>query len=124
MGEQMRPVSQADTYMHFVGSMAVAHAWYVDVAMTPDDFTLPGAAYVDWSLAWTDSETGKRYTVRHTEIMRAVRTFIGSQPPKHASRDAIEECRNLVFRPDEVDFDANTADEILQCTAFGEVVYG
>lgn len=33
-------------------------------------------------------------------------------------------CRDLLFNPDEADFDSSDADEIIQVACFGKVVYG
>jgi hypothetical protein len=36
----------------------------------------------------------------------------------------VRECRNLIFDADEVDFDADSADQLLQVAVLGEIVFG
>lgn len=120
----MAAITHADTYTHFVGSGALSYPWYTQVRMTPDDWTLPDSAYQDWCLEWTDPESGQRHRVAHQDILRAVHRFAGDRPPAHATRAAVRECRNLLRRPDEVDFDAASADEVIQVAGLAEIVYG
>jgi hypothetical protein len=44
--------------------------------------------------------------------------------PEYASDALVRECRNLIFAADEIDFDANSADELLQVIVLGEIVFG
>lgn len=119
----MAGITHADTYTHFVGSGALSYPWYTTVSMTPDDWTLPDSAYQDWCLEWTDPDSGQRHRVTHDDILRAARLFAGAMPPVHATSAAVRECRNLLHRPDEVDFDANSADEVIQVAGLGQIVY-
>lgn len=121
----MKYRTQADTYNHIIGAMPLTCSWYEHVTLTPDDFTLDDTAYDGWSVEWYDRDEGKTFTVTHDDVMRAIRSMIRrTDRPQYVSDTAAREARNFLFNFDETDFDADTADQVLQVAAFGRVIYG
>lgn len=121
----MSAPSPMDTYMHIIGSCAMSHPWYRNVHddPVPNDplFDHPDL-WVGWSVSWTDDDTGKDHTVHHTVIMAAINKIATGDTS--ASGDAMAECLAFLDDPDSADFDAGTADEVIQTAAFGKVIYG
>lgn len=116
-------VTAQDTYDIFIGSGALAYSWYQDIA--------EGSTEADpWSVTFTeDGDNGPEgeHTISHKTVMRAVRRIASKDGAEiRALAPAVrKECQALVFKgPDDVDFDADMADQVLQVAAFGEVVYG
>jgi hypothetical protein len=116
-----------DTNSTFIGSGALSWDWYQEIDCTGGANTLEPSD--DWAVTFAlpseDEDTpGKRYTLDHRSIMRAVnmivRTDVKGVNPHGAVR---RECRAFLSDPDECDFDAATADCVMQVAAFGEVVY-
>lgn len=128
----MRKVTPAETLTHFFGAGAQAYSWYVTynlttvVADAEDSRSWDDAT--DWSCVFTmedpDADGTKRYTVTHADVMRAIRAISGKARPKHTSDACVRACKDMIFQTDEADFDAATADEVLQVAMFGQVVYG
>lgn len=122
----MPKITGQETYLMFIGSGALTWEWYSEVGVTgkdTDEWTLSfrdGAEYAD------QPEKGKQYKITHADVMRAVRKIadgkVGSLTPGNSA--TVRECRALIFKGvDETDFDAASADNVLQVAAFGEVVY-
>jgi hypothetical protein len=115
---------QTDTI--FLGSGADSYSWYWDATVRTDD--------TGWTFTFRDGaedeehpEQGKAYTLTHKDVMRAARKIVakGGQQTAKVSDECVRECRTLVFKdPEDCDFDADTADQVLQVAAFGAVVYG
>lgn len=121
--------TEKDTYDHIIGSGALTHSWYqqVQVSGVPaDPLSDDLVAYMGWSVSWLDEDSGKRFTVAHRSVLRAMSDMLKAKDkrPQYVSDAAARECRNFIFDRDETDFDAATADEVLQVCAFGKVVYG
>lgn len=112
-----------ETNLHIIGSGALGYAWYQVIdTHQPDDINAPEAAYADWSIKVKDTEEGDTYLINHCNIMRAIRrAATGSGKVSDACK---REAQNFIFRRDDTDFDADTADQIIQLATFGEVVYG
>lgn len=118
-------VTYQDTDDHFLGSGALDFCpWYNNISTTEATDT------ESWTLKFTDpedepadNESAKERTVTHTDIMRAVRLIASG---KMDVRDEYrKECLKFQFgRLDEVDFDAVSADVVIQVAAFGKVIYG
>lgn len=122
-------ITPQDTNMVFIGSGALSFPWYLEIATTGDANTLEPTD--DWSVTFAlpaeDEETpGKRYTLNHKAIMRAVSKIVhGGVRGIERTGTVREQCR--ILRRDgaeECDFDAGTADCVMQVAALGEVIYG
>jgi hypothetical protein len=130
MGNTMPKTTPEDTDVIFLGSGALTYAWYFSVAQERE----PGGPEGAWVLKFRDGaedeahpERGTEYRLTHADVMKAVRkiTGKGGQAAAKVSDECARECRTLIFNgPEDVDFDADTADQVLQVAAFGEVVYG
>ena len=113
------------TYDHMFGSGATSYSWWLGTKTTGVDMER-WKATDDWSVEVTadDGNDGETtVTVDHAAVLRAARQVI-KEPPKYASEALVRECKNLLFHADEADFDANSADELLQVLVLGGVVYG
>lgn len=126
----MTPPTEQDTFMHIIGSGALSHSWYTEVE-SADVFTDAASDkpedFVGWWVRWVDQEDNKQYTVDHGSVMGAMRRMMKAKDngrPEWVSDTASAECRHFLFDRDECDFDAETADEVIQVAAFGHVVYG
>jgi hypothetical protein len=114
-----------DTYDHMFGSGALSYSWWRGTKTTGVDGATRRASD-DWSIKVTceDGNDGEiTVTVDHATVLRAARKVIDS-PPKYGSSALVQECKHLIFDNDETDFDANSADELLQYICLGEVVFG
>jgi hypothetical protein len=127
MAKTMPKVTPQDTGDHFIGSGALSWEWWRVVEMHGIDH--PDNAD-DWRVVVEECYdgvlTGKRVTFDHASVMRAVR-LIAAGKAKGIDRDSVtgRECQALIFKgADATDFDASSADSVLQVAAFGEVIYG
>lgn len=124
----MSAPTHMDTYLHIIGSCAMQYGWYRDIAEsnTPDDdplFDHPDM-WVGWSVSWTDDDSGDSHTVDHAAIMSAMRKIMATDRPEFLTGTAVQACRDFMRDRDDADFDADTADQVIQVCAFGKVIYG
>jgi hypothetical protein len=122
-------VTAQDTYDHFIGSGALSYSWYQEVAIdgTGDAGDVTGNSWTLRFVETGDDGPGMSREVTHRGVMRAVRELASAKGSdvEHLSRSCRRECQALVFKgADEADFDAGTADEVIQYAALGEIVYG
>lgn len=100
----------------FLDSGALSCPWYNDVDIIEND--------AEWSLSFTDDNAV--WLVTHWTVLSAVRD-IATMGKGHPSMECMQNCLYMYAAGDAldlVDFDAATADEILQMAAFGEIIYG
>lgn len=114
----MNSATPQDTQDHMLGSGALSWDWWRNEVTVNADTP-------DWESVLTieGEDENISFTIRHSTIMRIARKIIRNKP-EYASDELVRQCRNLVFNADETDFDASSADELLQVTVFGKVVYG
>lgn len=116
------------TWDHFIGSGATSYPWYGVESHRPERD--------DWILRFraSDDETGRVYVLDHTRVMRTLvkcaRAYLrhvdGTALPawcQYVSVSTLREAYVFLADPDYADFDAASADEILQVAAFGKVIY-
>lgn len=136
----MNPATARDTADQIIGSGADTYDWYQgsEDAHVWDE---SGNAFDDWHVTYLmidaddpNTEPMQRIVLNHRVVMtwaryvldnkgKMLRTPTGTEYP--AWSKALErECSNLVFNADECDFDASSADELIQLAAYGEVVFG
>ena len=145
----MKTATPTDTCDLIMGSGATTYSWYEDIRDTHlYEAGGAGEAFDDWhcTLIMENPEEDGHLpvTVNHKEVMKWARHVIANkgkrllygkqgiwrvQVPLNTDRRAWSttlesECRNLIFDVDECDFDADSADELLQLIAYGEVVFG
>lgn len=131
----MSPVkapTQAHTYSDFMGSGALSYPWY-DV----DEYEEGDASNNGWRVTFQecddygpvtdDSGNPMMFTFDHASITRAVWLIVLTKDSTHprVSDECVKQCRNLLFKDhDDVDFDAWSADHVMQIATFGEIRYG
>jgi hypothetical protein len=104
------------TQDHMLGSGALTFSWWRSA-------DIQGMDTPDWQTVITceNGDGGETTTtVTHAVVMAAARKVLASRP-QYASDAFVRECRNL---GDEADFDACTADELLQFIVLGAIVFG
>jgi len=120
-------ITPQDTYSIFVGSGALSYPWYEMIAfnnMGEDIDPLD-----DWSVTFElpsefAENEGKRYTLSHALIMRTVHKIVrGAQKGISLNGEVRKECRAMLRDVEDCDFDAGTADCVLQAAAFDDVIY-
>lgn len=121
------------TWDHFIGSGALQYPWYgVESHDAPETDA--------WSLTFRDAEDpaegeeNRVYTLDHGRIMSAVcqlaRAYVARMEHNatvgdhDASTETTRQCCLFLADPDCADFDAITADEVMQVAAFGSIIYG
>lgn len=119
----MKTASYTDTFDHMIGSGALGYGWWrgVKIAGAPDAEATP-----EWAATITAEDgdgSDKVVTFGHKEVLAAARKVIES-PPEYGSSALLRECKHLIFDADETDFDANSADELLQFIVLGQIIYG
>lgn len=115
----IKTASPQDTFDHVFGSGATSYSWWLDIEITNADTP-------EWSARvrvedGNDSTVTK--TVDHATVLAAARKVI-KRAPMYSSTALVRECKNLIFDADNTDFDANSADELLQFIVLGEIVFG
>ncbi len=124
--------TREDIHDHIIGSGALTYSWYWEtlrykpVTFNDDDWNvtllMDDPEYPDETIsAYLDSETildMARNLVNDTGIGEH-----GESANYKVSQDCRRQCELLFEDPDEVDFDADTADQLIQCIAYGEVVF-
>ena len=111
-----------DTESIFIGSGALSYSWWEDTRLTHDYYEAKGYREAkSWCLDASVDDTW--VTITHERVMQAVRAIV--KDGHGATEVAVEECQHLLeFGPDDVDFDADTADQVLQVAALGKVIFG
>lgn len=120
-------ITPQETFSMFIGSGALSYPWYEEIAFnnTGDDIDPPD----DWSVTFElprefAENEGKRYTLNHKLIMRAVHKIVsGQQKGINPNGVVRQQCRIMLRDFEDCDFDAGTADCVLQAVAFDDVVY-
>jgi hypothetical protein len=128
----MKTATSKDTADMIMGSGFDQFSWWrgVDRWHVWDDNTEPFADWYACLLAedTEDEDRDVRVDINHRIVMRAARKIASmgadEMERKYISNACQRECRHLVFNPDECDFDAATADELVQYIAYGRVVCG
>lgn len=120
-------ITPQDTYSLFIGSGALSFPWYEMIAFNNigDDIDPPDNWSVTFELPREFAENeGKRYTLDHASIMRTVHRIVrGNQKGINPNGAVRKECRIMLKDVEDCDFDAGTADCVLQAVAFDDVPY-
>lgn len=74
--------------------------------------------------AWNGYYLSEGVVVTVEDIKRAIRKVAANDGERAWGRTFVNECRALIFDPDEADYDADTADLLVQIALFDEVRYG
>ncbi len=115
----IKSANYQDTFDIVIGSGSLSYEWWHRAEVWNEDTDI-------WAVRLTadsGNEGESTVVINHALVMKTARAIIESTP-KYASSALLRECRNLVFNSDEVDFDACSADELLQVMVLGEIVFG
>lgn len=122
-------ITGTDTWDYFIGSGALSYGWYDVESHRPEGD--------DWIVRFRDAtcpEDKRVYVLDHKRVMVALvkcaRAYLrhveGTPLPvwcKYVSVSTLREAYAFLADPDYADFDAASADQVLQVAAFGEVLY-
>lgn len=124
--------TQADTEMMIFGAGAEVYSWWVKIAADfehdADVHAPDGWTYRVWHMSADEEETVGPVVIDHETIMQAMRTIVDTMPLGY-STECFKNCARIVYAQtaddfDAVDFDAGTADEVLQVAVYGKVIFG
>jgi hypothetical protein len=132
---QLRKATPGDTLSHFMGAGATEYSWYrrVDLSATGPAVSADDIMTWDRATGWSavirvenpEADGSLTRTVGHAEVMAAARTIADpARRPKYVTAACVMSCKDLFRDLYMVDFDAATADEVLQVALYGEVVFG
>jgi predicted component of viral defense system (DUF524 family) len=129
----IRSATPQETFDHMLGSGATSYTWWVYVKMLK---VIEEGVSNDWEAELT-CENGEdattTTTINHESVMKAareiLRKYLSDEVELGRSVDqvphtVIRECAHLVFDADETDFDADSADCLLQLMVLGKIVFG
>jgi hypothetical protein len=131
MTKAMAKITPQDTNIHFVGSGALSYEWWSVVADTGDALGADPAD--DWSVTLQESqedpeeEPPPAFQLDHKALSKAVNTLARlakDKRPEFMSEETVRQCREFIKDPDDADFDADTADQVIQYALLGKIVYG
>lgn len=126
----MRKITPDDTATLFIGSGALSYPWYRVDDMHGVNLGLDVASADDWHVLLVHCDPDAdipiaEVRVDHRAIMRAIRKIVKGSTDIHPDSETGRACRVLLSRgADEADYDAITADSVIQIAAFGKVIYG
>lgn len=128
----MNQATWKDTFDHMFGSGATDYSWWGELIF--DGMQDNGYDPTEnWSvtLICEDGFDGtKSATVNHGSVLEAAREIVRMYLCKdeagkpQVNDDCVLACAMLVFNADDCDFDAGTADCLLQIMVLGSVVFG
>lgn len=128
--------TEYDTYVHFAMSGALSYSWYTNIADNKENVSiLDEAGHTGWSIALVergDDEAtcrkynipvrpGTAYILDHATLLAAIQRI--ADTVGLVCRDALRECRNFLTDRETADFDADTADQVIQVALFGQIFY-
>lgn len=119
----MAKPTQQDTALHFFGASADTYSWWRGMEGSWD---FRNDAPHGWSMTVKISNPDGPGTltkiVTHSMLMGAVRQIADGRVK--ASEECRDNCVLFLEDPEDADFDAGTADEVLQTAVLGKIVYG
>lgn len=119
----MPKITQQDTYDHIFGAGFDYLSWWGPIRPGWDQREeAPHGWYVIVPVLDGDNQW-KKVLVTHSMILSAMRK-LAEGDVKYATASVAEGCRDFLNDPSDADFDASTADEVMQIVTLGEVVYG
>lgn len=128
-------ITEQDTWDHFIGSGALSYGWYAEVDGDWGEFD-----YQDgrkrWQVTFEDGEAeddaeSKQFTLDHGTLMTVVKDLAhkwidGYEPVEGYAEPHSEtrrQCAQFLADKEYTDFDAATADQVMQVAAFGKILY-
>jgi hypothetical protein len=115
--------TQQDTADRFFGAGADVYSWWRGMDGSWD---FREEAPDGWSMTVKidnpDGPGQRSVMVTHSVLMGAVRRI--AQGTVKAGPECVENCKRFLRDPDSTDFDAGSADQVLQVATIGSVAYG
>lgn len=129
----MNKATWKDTFDHMFGSGATSYSWWGELIF--DGMQDNGYDPTDnWSVTLICDDREKEgvvtKTVNHEVVMEAarevLRMYLSKEPEgrPQVPHTVVRECAMLLFDADYVDFDADSADCLLQIMVLGSIVFG
>lgn len=126
-GKILPPISQQDTYDHIFGSCFDMYGWWG--AVRPEWDQRERAPH-GWSVlvpvrdADRDGDNKWRTTmVTHSVLMGAIRRIADGSVHKYVPSEAKDACKDFLQDPESADFDADSADVVMQVACLNEVAF-
>lgn len=128
--------SPQDTFDHIFGSGAESYSWYMGQYEALWGVPRDGGNVTDTWVARismehpTSHRRGASVTafINYERIMKTAVELVGNfllgSRVEYMSEEVVRQCANMIFNPDAMDFDADSADQLLQYMVLGKVVYG
>jgi hypothetical protein len=123
----MAKFSHAEVYDTFIGSGALSYPWWggVSAECGIDD---NGDAHEGWTMEVVcgapDDEKDLRVVTFSAPVIFVALSACARGDLESVSQELSDECALFILRPECTDFDAASADSVLQVAAFGEVIFG
>lgn len=120
----MARITPQDTETHIMGAGATQYGWYLGSDWNyeyGDDLDAPDDWERTYEMEDPESEGTIIVTVNHDALMITIRKIASGEGG--TNRTCIEECKRFLADPEDADFDAYSADEVLQVLAYGRVVF-
>jgi len=121
-------ITQQQSEYIIMQSGALEYPWWMGVERSHDyapewPFDAPDGWRWALEIVDPDDETKEKWvSVQHGDLVNAARK-VAFQLVK-ATPELWKQARLFLFKPEEADFDAEIADELLQIAVFGHSVYG
>lgn len=120
--------TQADTETWIFGSGFATWSWWRSIRRQfdyNDDHTAPdGWTWVVTADNRADGKPSVTKTITHAQLVTTFALIRDGGGGEYVSNRCREECKAVFTDPDDVDFDADTADQVVQVAVFGQVHYG
>ncbi|MDX3206084.1 hypothetical protein [Streptomyces scabiei] len=124
MIENIKP---QDTYDHIFGASFDMWSWW---GVVRSEWDQRGGAPDFWNVIVPIDDPYKdgpalEMVVTHNILLGAMRRIVDGRVSKYVSQYTYQECVSfLKDGPEHADFDADSADQVMQVATLGEVVYG
>ncbi|MEU3825246.1 hypothetical protein AB0F36_07960 [Streptomyces sp. NPDC029080] len=119
-------ITSQDTYDHIFGASFDTWSWWGCVRAEWDQ---RGDAPDYWNVVVPIDDPYKdgpalKMVVSHHILLGAMERIASGEVSQYVSQYTYEECVTFLKDPEDADFDADAADQVMQVATLGEVVYG
>lgn len=124
-------ITEQDTWDCFISTGALGYGWYAEVDGDHEEFKQEGENH--WEVTFVDGVepvADERHTLNHEKIMAVLKDLahkhideFETDDPETAGPDTMRECAQFLANKEYADFDAGSADVVMQQAAFGKVSY-
>jgi hypothetical protein len=97
------------------------YPWFLYTRIVRDDYGVACAVLVvDESCEGDPDPDATEFEIKPSDVMKAIRKYAESGTPDNPLKRT---ARDIVFHPEDADYDVNDADGFLQLAVLGEIVY-